>query len=103
MVVSPAVLLEYRRVADELASRARFPDVDRVLDLIALHAVIVEDRPLKHPLCRDPHDDKFIACAVLGRAVVVSGDRDLQAVDGAVGIEVLSPRAFWSRIQGPRR
>lgn len=45
-------------------------------------------------VCSDP-DDKFFACAVPGKArLIVSGDRHLIDVSGALGVEVLTPRAF---------
>jgi len=46
----------------------------------------------------DPHDDKFIECAVFGGVkLIVSGDRDLLSVSGYKGIRVLRPRAFVER------
>ena len=76
LVVSPSMLAEYQRVAAEL--RREFPRVaiDRVLELIALHAELVQAPPLQRPLCADPSDDQFIAAALASRTrVIVSGDR----------------------------
>lgn len=45
--------------------------------------------------CRDPTDDKFLELAVSGRAeVVVSGDRDLLALNPFRGIPIVSPAEF---------
>ncbi len=94
IVVSPLVLTEYRRVASELSSRFAPIDVTQILDLITVHAFIVEDRGLTGPICRDADDDVFLACAAAAGAKLVSGDKDLRAVDGALGVRVLTPRAL---------
>ena len=42
---------------------------------------------------RDPHDDKFIECAVSAKAdYIVSGDGDLQELKEYQGIRIISPR-----------
>ncbi len=43
-------------------------------------------------VCRDADDDKFLACAVSGKArYLVSGDRDLLELKGFKGIRIISP------------
>lgn len=93
LVVSPLILEEYARVAKELSARFGGIDIRPILNLITIHAEIVDDRPLSEPLCRDATDDKFIACAVVAGAVLVSGDKDLRAIDGSLGVRVLTPAA----------
>jgi uncharacterized protein len=45
--------------------------------------------------CRDPHDDKFLELAVGGRAdLIVSGDRDLLALNPFRDIPIVTPAAF---------
>lgn len=45
--------------------------------------------------CRDPTDDKFLELAVSGRAdVIVSGDRDLLALNPFRNIPIITPAAF---------
>ena len=47
---------------------------------------------------RDPKDDKFLEVAVNGRAdVVVSGDRDLLALNPFRGVAILTPAAYLAR------
>ncbi|OFW02621.1 MAG: putative toxin-antitoxin system toxin component, PIN family [Acidobacteria bacterium RIFCSPLOWO2_02_FULL_68_18] len=44
----------------------------------------------------DPDDDKYIAAAIEGRAVlVVSGDPDLLAIGEHRGVRIVTPRAFF--------
>ncbi len=95
IVVSREVLEEYVRVGERIAVRAPGVDLGPALDLIAAHATFVSTAPLPEPVCRDPDDDKFLACALAAEArYIVSGDRDLLVLSPYRGVTVLSPRAF---------
>ena len=73
-------------------------DYDTLLEMHRANAVVVAASGLGQRVCRDPDDDKFLACAIAGNAkVVVSGDKDLLATSGYAGITVLTPRAFVER------
>lgn len=54
------------------------------------------------PVCRDPFDMPFVHLAIAGKArVLVSGDRDLLALNGAPGLcEVLTIDAFCRQFLG---
>jgi putative PIN family toxin of toxin-antitoxin system len=53
---------------------------------------------------RDPNDDKFLECAVAGRAdYIVSADADLLALSTIQGIPILDAPDFWKRLQGAIR
>jgi putative PIN family toxin of toxin-antitoxin system len=46
-------------------------------------------------ICRDSKDDMVFECAFLSRAnFIVSGDKDLLAVESYHGIKVLTPRGY---------
>ena len=97
LVLSPAVLEEYRRVGHELGRQ--HADVNKtfepVLTLIAMHAMIVDAAPLAEPVSEDLDDDKFLAAAVASQTrLLVSGDRHLLRVSGWRGIAVRMPRQF---------
>jgi putative PIN family toxin of toxin-antitoxin system len=95
LAVSREILEEYQRVGETLAGQ--FPGVmlQPILDLLATNAEIFPDQVLQEPICEDPDDDKFIACAVASRCkVIVSGDRHLLKVSGFGGIKVMRPRQF---------
>ena len=48
---------------------------------------------------RDPDDDKFLECAVTGRAgYLVTGDRDLRELDSFRGIIILTVGEFLDRV-----
>ena len=49
--------------------------------------------------CRDPTDDKFLELAVNGRAdLIVSGDRDLLALNPFRNIPIIAPAAFMQDV-----
>lgn len=51
-------------------------------------------------VCRDPKDDKFIACAVEGQAhYLVSSDKDLLVLRQYAGICILNPGEFLTALQ----
>lgn len=64
---------------------------------------IVEPAPLDGPVSRDVDDDVVLATAVAAEAgVIVTGDQDLLVLGQYEGIDILSPRAFLSRLSaGP--
>lgn len=95
LVLSSEILTEFQAIGDELA--AQFPGVDLTpwLELVSKVGVVVDAPPLAEPVCRDPDDDKFLACALAGRTkIVISGDKALRATSGFRGVTVLSPRQF---------
>jgi putative PIN family toxin of toxin-antitoxin system len=95
LVASPQILDEYKRVGETLASQ--FPDIDLhpIFDLLTLHAEVVSDDTLPEPVCGDPDDDKFLACALIsGVRYIISGDKHLLKVSGYKGLKVVSPRRF---------
>ena len=98
IVISPPILDEYRRVGAKLASDFPRIELQPGLELLAAEAVVVDMSAIPEQVCRDLDDDKFLACAIAGNTkVVISGDRDLLAVSGYTGINVLTPRAFVER------
>jgi len=49
--------------------------------------------------CRDPSDDKFLECAVNGRAdYIVSADKDLLDLVTFQGIEIVDAPTFWRKL-----
>jgi uncharacterized protein len=94
IVLSPEILDEYRATTERLAKKFDV-DYEAILDWIAMHSEMVAAAELSEPICADPDDDKFIACALASSAkIICSGDRHLLDIDGYRGIEILRPRAF---------
>ncbi len=98
LAVCLEILAEYRQVAMRLSEKYKDIDILPLLDLIAIHSDIVRAAPLPAPVCDDPDDDVFLACAMAARArIIISGDGHLLAVSGCAGIQVLRPKAFVDR------
>lgn len=98
IVISPLILDEYRRVGEELEARFGESGIGSIIDLVAIHASVIADTGAADGACRDPDDDKIIACAFQAGALVVTGDKDLLSIDGVLGVRVLSPRALMETL-----
>ncbi len=99
VVLTPAVLTEYERVAETLSKRYPEVAITALLRNLASLAIRVDDRDLSEPVCEDPDDDKFLACALSGHArFVVSGDKAVIATSGYRGIKVVTPCAFMDDV-----
>jgi putative PIN family toxin of toxin-antitoxin system len=95
LAASPSIIDEYRRVADDLEATYGEFGAPALVTFLAARATVVIAPDLTEPVSRDPDDDKFLACAVAASApVVVSGDKDLQALGSWRDVRILSPRAF---------
>jgi putative PIN family toxin of toxin-antitoxin system len=90
-VLADAEVVRKLRVTDEilvstailLTAKAKFVNVTR-----------------KITVCRDPHDDKFLECAVAGKAdYVVSADEDLLSLRAFEGIPIVNLPTFWRKLQ----
>ncbi len=94
LVLSPEILDEYRMTASRLAKKYDL-EYEALLEWIAIHSKINQATQLPDPVCADPDDDKFIACALASKAkIICSGDKHLLNVNGYQGIEVLKPRTL---------
>jgi putative PIN family toxin of toxin-antitoxin system len=95
LVISPEILEEYQRVGAALAEKFSAIDLGKILDLVTIKAEMVQAQSLSEPVCVDPDDDKFLACALASKCnVIVSGDKHLLDVSGFRDIRVLKPRDF---------
>ena len=98
LVVSQEILDEYRRVGEILAVERPNIDLNPILTFVLEHAKVYKPAKLKEPVCEDPDDDKFFACALAsGSQVIISGDKHLLKVSGYQRIEVIKPREFVDR------
>jgi uncharacterized protein len=98
LVVSQEILEEYKRVGEALGEDRPAIDWKPVYEFVLKHAKVYKPVKLKEPVCEDPDDDKFFACALAsGCDVIISGDKHLLKVSGYQGVEVLKPREFLDR------
>jgi len=97
-VLTVEILDEYYRVAAALGKRFPEIDVSAFLDMVTANSDVVNAVVLPGPVCDDPDDDKFIACAIAGKTrIIVSGDKHLLNVDGFRKIRVFKPRDFTDK------
>jgi len=95
LVASQEILDEYLRVGEILAEERPAVDLKPIFNFVLEHATIYKPSVLKEPVCEDPDDDKFFACALASESrIIISGDKHLLKVSGYQGIEVLKPREF---------
>ncbi|NIA03605.1 MAG: putative toxin-antitoxin system toxin component, PIN family [Nitrospirae bacterium] len=95
IVISKEILTEYQRVAEELSSKFPSVNIDQILELITIHAEMVDIQDYEVSVCEDPDDNMFISCALASNSqIIVSGDKHLLKVNGYQNIDVLKPRKF---------
>jgi putative PIN family toxin of toxin-antitoxin system len=94
-VVSEPIIVEYIRVAEEIAKKFPRLEITEILEIFILNSTVVDTTGLKIRLCEDPDDNKFLECAVAGGCeVIVSGDKHLLKIKEFQGIKILKPRDF---------
>jgi putative PIN family toxin of toxin-antitoxin system len=90
---SPALLDEL-----EATLRGRFPltvESQAFLKQLRAHIRLVEPRPLRAAVCRDPDDDVVLATAVAaGAEAIITGDEDLLVLKAYKRVRILTPRQF---------
>ncbi|MBI2752553.1 MAG: putative toxin-antitoxin system toxin component, PIN family [Betaproteobacteria bacterium] len=99
VLVSDATLTE---LADVLARRKfdRYVTLEDRMQFLRLLGSVAELVPIVYAIraCRDPKDDKFLALAVNGKAtLIVTGDKDLLALDPFHGVSIITPSAYLAR------
>lgn len=95
LLISDEIFEEYQRVGELLSYDYLKVDLGPFLELLAINTEFVMPKKLQNPVCEDPDDDKFLACAIAGKSqIIISGDKHLLKVSGYVGIKVLRPRKF---------
>ena len=103
LVVSPPIVREILEVLHRPRLRAKFPQITHIdigrLIVLFEHAVVVEPQDVP-AICRDPDDDKFLACAVAARAdYVVTEDKDLLVLENCGDIRICQPAEFVVLLQ----
>ena len=102
LVTAPELLAELDRVLAYPKLQRYYADDERtrfVALVMALSEVV--DLPETVPrVCRDPDDDRVIACAVAGKAdVIVSGDADLLNLEQVGDVRILTAAQFLDLLE----
>ena len=99
LVISPSIFQEYRRILNDLSQKYPNPTIEPILDLVGLHAEMVNPVRFVKPVCTDPNDDQFLEAAITAKArYIVSGDKALLAVGSLKGSAVIRPAEFLKLI-----
>ncbi len=95
--VTESIIEEYERIVDELSQKYPKHKIHLSLtDLVNGCEIVTPIREIT--VCRDPDDNKFIECAVEADCLyIVSGDKDLLAVEQFEDIEILTVSEFFER------
>jgi uncharacterized protein len=95
LVASSEIFHEYTEIIRRLGNKFPSIEIADIIDLLAVELELVRARKLKESICRDPDDDKFIACALTANVgVVVTGDKDLLDLKSYRTVRFLSPSQF---------
>ncbi|MGH9408007.1 MAG: putative toxin-antitoxin system toxin component, PIN family [Vicinamibacterales bacterium] len=104
--VTTGQLVASRETLSELVEKLLSPKFDRYVPRPQRDALLLRLAPLVEIVeivqqiraSRDRNDDKFLEAAVNGRAdVLVTGDRDLLALNPFRGIAIVTPAAYLAR------
>lgn len=95
-VTSHEILREIEEVVNHPQLRPHMKgDPEVLLKLIKNDALITPGDLVLTGVCRDPKDDKFIACAVEGEAdFIVTGDKDLLDLDTYENVKMIRVHDF---------
>jgi putative PIN family toxin of toxin-antitoxin system len=99
VLVSRGILEEYLRVLSYPKFKLSEGDIKGLVqeELLPYVEVVKAGRRLR-VVDRDPSDDKFVECAVAGKArVIISGDKDLLSIGRYQKILIQSPAQFLEK------
>ena len=102
-IISRAVLEEYLRVLAYPKFELTAEEVKQVVHEFLPYAEVTSPKARVKVVRRDPADNKFLECAVAGKAqYVVSGDQDLLSLRSFRGIPVVTVSEFLAIVEGTR-
>jgi len=100
IVTSEHILSE---VKTNLIKKIRLPEsiVKDIMEYLRDEAERVNPSELTDSPCRDKDDNIIIGTALSGNAeFIITGDEDLFVLKTYKGIDIITPREFWSRLKG---
>ena len=99
LIVGQTVLAELRKV---LRQKMRVPNdaIDDFETLLRQEGIAVGKTKSLPVAIRDKSDVPVLSEAVAGNAeVLVTGDRDLLEIAGAIPLQILTPRGLWEQLR----
>ena len=99
IAVSEDIIEEYRRVIEMLSKKFGNINVDSILELVFIEAELVPSHSFDKPVCEDPDDDKFLACAITSKSkYIISGDKHLLKIGKYLNSTIVTPRYFMDNL-----
>jgi putative PIN family toxin of toxin-antitoxin system len=102
--LSKPIIDEYVEVLQRLGLQNE-RELGELLNLFArgFHVLFSANTPELHLVNEDPDDDKFIECAVALKAdFVISGDKNLIAIQDYMSIRIVTPKEFLDSFLSPQ-
>jgi len=95
IVLSEDILDEYRRVIQALADKLGHTDFEPILETLLIKSELMPSYAFESPICEDPDDDKFLACAMVSQSnYLVTGDNHLLKMGKFLNTIIVTPRHF---------
>jgi putative PIN family toxin of toxin-antitoxin system len=101
MVTAPELIQELEGVLqrDYIQKFIQPAEGQALLDAIRLKAEILPALGSVPPFARDPKDDKFVACALVGNAAyIITEDKDLLVLEALEDVRMVTPNEFIQSI-----
>ncbi len=100
IVITEEIIEEYQRVLESLAAKLQEDlDIPRIMELLLVEAELAPSYSFNEPVCEDPDDDKFLACAMAAKCkYIVSGDKHLLKMGHFLSTTIVTPRYFLDNI-----
>jgi len=99
-VISPDILQEYLEVMQRF--KLKEEDMDAVMEVLSdtAHNIYVTPHEKVNAVKKDSSDNKFIECAIAGKAgYIISGDRQLRDVGEYKDVKILTPAEFLEQMK----
>jgi len=95
LVLTPHILKEFSLIMRNISARKGFR---RRMEKIISQAILVKKAPRINIVVEDPEDNKFLSCALAGKAdYIITSDRHLLVLKKFRGIKIVKPVQFLSK------
>lgn len=97
LLISAPILAEYHEVLEWIHPSSSA--ATRFLHAVYLKGISVNPKTRIHAVRQDPDDNRFLECAVAGKAsTLVSGDQHLLRLKSFRGVRIQTPRVFLASL-----